>query len=351
MNRRFFLIIFILVPLVVIGFLFFRGRGKKAPPPPAQGSPEASLAPEQGRDTQPQNAPQALTDRAVISPILSFGGDTVWYGGADGRLYRVSLLAGSGEQEYRLPEFMASLAAIEWQADGSNFIFEQNLAGHIRYQFYDADQSRFVPYLEQVRQPRFLPGGRQIVYDWVKADASHELKLSDSDGANFKKVSDLTRADYQIAVSPKKSEAVLFADNQVDPAEIVLYDLETGSARVLAEKAAWQGVKFSADGTRLLAARRGAGGQASLVILDLGSGAAVETGLAADIGAAAWLPNGAGIIAGMRKGFVRFTLASRESTAVFSAQNLVVRDMLIHPQEQRLFFVDGQSRALYELSF
>lgn len=349
MRSKFYLIVFIAVPLLVIGVLFIYQKSKKAPaPPPPQNQDQAAQTPEAQK-------PELVVASPVVSPILSFDGGTIWYMTPQGKMFRQALNAAPGapsaSQEFPLPQAMGNITKVIWQEKGSDFIIEQNLAGHIRYQFYDTNQSRFTQYPGQTREAAFTSDESHIVYDWVTAGGMHVLKVADKMGQNFRDVANLARADYQIAPSPVKSQAALFADNQVDPGEMLLVDLGTGSTRTVGPRAAFGGVKFSPDGTKLLAARRAPNGRSLLVIVDLGSGASVETGFAADIEMAAWRPDSKAIFAVALGGLTRFDLTSRQTTVLWPDPNLQVRDMLVHPQEPVLFYVDASTSQLYRFSF
>lgn len=349
MRGRSLLIIIILVPLVVIGVLALYNRGKKSEPPKTSENTEEQPPP---AETQNPAAPELLTEMAVISPVLSFDGGTVWFMTPEGKMFRQSLTgavpaeASAKAEEYSLPQEVRNLVRIVWQQKGSDFIAVQNIAGHVRYRQFDADKVLFIDYPRGAREIVFTADESKVVYDWVTASGAHELKIADKSGQNFRKVMDLARADWQIAASPAKNEIALFADNAVDPAAILLVNLDTGLVRALSGSAPFGGVKFSPDGSKLLVSRAG-----NLAIIDVASGESVETGIAAEADQATWMPGGTVILSASPAGLVRFNLPTRQSEVVLAQPGLRIREIIVHLQEPVALFVNAVTGKLYRFSF
>lgn len=302
-------------------------------------------------------APEAklLVPEAVVSPVLSFDGETVWFMSEQGRLYRQAVAAGSTKEEYLLPARVDNPQRVIWQQMGSNFIVKQAVAGHTRYEFYDAENKTFVPYEPAVREPAFLPDDREIVYIWV-ADGGHgELTRGAPDGKNYKKLSDLYRPDYKMVVSPAKNEVLLFADDADNPDNLLLVDLDTVKYTLLDEKAAYSEAKFSPDGRKAVVKKAG-----KLVVYDLTNlnntphppltvrGGEGELSL----NQLAWSSDSRQIYV-VDNGHIRaYDVVSRQWSEVYrfaADSRLAPREMLLHPSRPILFFTDSSSGYLYRL--
>ena len=347
MNKKLLIIIIVVLALVLFSSLYFFFARSKTPP-----SAQELLQSEQAANT----GPRSVIAEPVISPILSFKGDKVWYFTSSGKLLSRTLNGGATEQ-FTLPKNIDNLVRAIWPVKTSDFIVEQNVGGHTSYQFYNSQKHAFIEYPGELRVPVFLASGNQIVYDWTAASTTHELKISNADGSGFKKITGLFRPDYLLAASPVKNQVVVFSGDAGSPANLFVVDLLSGTVQDLAKKAAYQDARFSPDGTRLLASQITDLGPV-LKIFDLAAtasstAASVEsTPFAVNASRAVWRQNGSAVIVADKDGFHDYDLAARKDTLFYrlkTGDKFIAQDLFLSADEQTLFFSDENSGNLYSL--
>ncbi len=297
---------------------------------------------------------KSLVSELVISPILSFDGQKVWFMTADGKMFRKNIDGTTDKEEYVLPQKFQDATSVIWPDQGGNFIVVENLSGHTRYNFFDSFAKAFTQYPEFVRDPRFLPGGSKIVYDWTATSTQDDLKISDSNGSNFSKVTTLLRSDYEFVPSPAKQEMVAFTKDMTDPTPLFIVDLFTGKFRAITAKAPYQGVSFSPDGNQLLIARMSAkaGADPSLELVDLLTNKAFDLGLAAPIEQTAWRKDSQSIYIGTSGSITKFDVATQQKSEAYKfadTEKYQPTNLFAHPQLSVLFFVDQKTGFLYRL--
>ncbi|MBI4050190.1 MAG: hypothetical protein HY398_01945 [Candidatus Doudnabacteria bacterium] len=357
MNRRTFILIIVVLLFVGTGvgayYLLVKQPGSKTEVPVVQEEP----APRQ---------PELLVAETVISPVLSFNGETVWFMSREGRLYRQAIEAGAVKEEYLLPASPAggpapitNPARVIWQQRGNDFIVEQSVDGHTRYQFYGADKKVFTIYDERIRDPAFLADDKQVVYIWVGEGGRAELSVAAPDTANYVKLSDLYGPDYELVVSSAKNQVLLFVDDAQNPDNLLLVDLDTVRYTLLDEKVRYSGAKFSPDGNFAVAEKAGA-----LVIYDLQSLSPLSPGEGSplsnssplsgggEVGGVAWSSDSRELYifaAGKIRAYNVLTQEWRE-VYTFPADSLLgPAEIFLHPTKPILFFTDSASGYLYRL--
>lgn len=339
MNRRVIIISIAVLVLLLAGagvYYFVADGPAPEPQPVAEQAPSAEV----------------VAAEAVISPVLSFNGETVWFMGTDGKLYRQAVVAGSSKEEYLLPAAVPNPRKVIWQQKGSDFIVEQALSGHSRYKFYSATTKVFTDLSERVRDPRFLPDEKQIVYLWVAEDGRGELTISAPDGTNFKKLSDLYRPDYKMVVSPAKNQILLFADDAQNPDNLLLVDLGTAKFTSLDEKTAYSDARFSPDGKLAVVEKNG-----ELVVYDLTnlnssplSGGGEVGGLR--LSQTVWSKDSSELYVAEQNSIRAYSVPNKSWRDVYtfpSNNNLMPAEIFLHPDKPILFFIDQASGYLYRL--
>lgn len=345
-SKLFILIIAGVLVLILAGaaYFFFTRSGE----PAAESAPEDQLE-ETATDEQATSTPPELViAEFVVSPVLSFDAERVWYFTPGGKLFRKPLTGFELPEEFVLPGPVENPVRVIWQETGSDFIVEQNLGGHTAYKFYSAEFHKLVDYPEQMRLPQFLPGDSEIVYDWVTAPDKHELKTSLKDSSNFRKVTDLFRPDYEIVASAKKAEAAVFGGSATTT-KLMLVDLATSAFRNVDEDGQYFGAKFSPDGNKLLVSKEG--GLAFYNLLATTT-IAVNLNVTADISQAVWNKQSDEVIVASRDGVVKYSIETRrtEELAKFGQENsFAPKDVILHPTRPILFFVDAVSGYLYRV--
>ena len=364
MRTRSFIILLILIPLLLLAgaAVYFLG-------PWGQKGTDGS--------NQIANKIQLLVSEAVVSPILSFDGEKIWYMTQGGRLFRIplpqSLPPGEGKdsdgsppsrggdegrvetEEYLLPEPVQNPVKIIWPQTGNDFIVERSAQPAA---YYDSASQKFTDYSPQLKTPRFLVDPNKIIYDWQRADGGHELKISDKNGENFHKIADLRRPDYEIVASPSREEVVLFGRDNLEPSYLILVNLGTGEFRDIDGKNLYSGAKFSPDGTKL-AVFRGEG--EGLMVYDLDSFTLSPDGLPADEagrgegeGEFAWTADGQGLVFASKLGFFKYELAASQQSEIYKfkeGEDYKPRELILYPTKNLLIFLDGKTGYLYKLEY
>lgn len=335
MRNKLFILVLILIPLAMIGagVYYFYGKGLKRTP--SEGKVEERLD---------KSEVKLLVSEKVISPILSFSNERVWYMTTQGRLFRIGLGTQSQPEEYGLPQRIVSPVRVVWPAEGNDFIVEQNIGGHARFLFYDSTKHTLAQYPPALRQPRFLGRGQRIAYTWVTAAGSHELKASDADGRNFEKISDLYRPDYRLEVSLRAAKAAVFVPGKEH--ELFLVDLGSGEFDPTGIEAKLEEVKFSPDGKNLLAVSDN-----GLNIYDLNDPSQSKY-RNVEISSAVWTEDSSEVVMATSRGFMKYNLATGQEQEIYKwqeSENFVIQEIIVAENGTTLIFVDANTGYLYKL--
>ena len=289
--------------------------------------------------------PEVIVSEKVRSPILSFDGQKIWYLKESGKLFRRFIDTGV-EEEYPLPEALSGAQEIIWQEEGSNFIVrEQN-----RDRFYDFAKNSFTNYPKEQSETAFLEKQNKVVYIWSSAPGRFELKTSSYDGQNFEKIMDLPRPDYQLIVDPQNRGVLLLAKKSSGGPEQALWlDLASRQGRTLKLSSGFIGAKFSHSGDKL-----------AVVYLDkleitniLGQNPSIATLNFENPGQIVWGQTGSHIMAATGDGIFKIdtkTMTVEKVTAV-DMSALSPTNLLYHPSQNLLFFIDQNSGFLHKVSF
>ncbi len=173
---------------------------------------------------------EKISDKAMISPVISNAGDSVWYGNAEGEIYRMDINKQEVTQ-YPSPKFpQKPLIEILWPASGEDFIaFGFSPTGLI-YDYFNSKDKIYVPLPASVQSLDWMPDSERIALIWKNADGTGQLVISNSDGTGYKKVSALPWSDLVVKVSPDGEHALLFREFSADPVnKIYLFDLNDGT--------------------------------------------------------------------------------------------------------------------------
>lgn len=167
------------------------------------------------------DALQRRTTDQVISPILSFQGNQVWYFTADGNLEQLDLST-AALQKYVLPKTLTVSSAI-WPSQGSDFIIVSNNSdGTKTFNYYNSTAKTFTTYPSNVKEAQFMPSGNQVVYVWDNGNKTSSLSIADPDLSNHKQlVASLPDPDDTVTISPLGDHVLMY--NAAAPANSKLY--------------------------------------------------------------------------------------------------------------------------------
>jgi len=348
-NRLIIIIVPVLLLVLGVGGVIFL-RNRNSAPTAMTAPPLAPVA-----TTTPL---RLLADEQVISVEPSFNGEAVWFMTAAGALTRLEL-ATKKTQPFNFPEPVKNPLALMWQEKGSDLLVQDNLNGHVRTRHYDATGKKFTAYPDQIRNPVFLAGNTQIAYDWVSVPKGakapkHELKVSNLDGSNFRKIGDLFRPDYILVPSPVAQSVALYAPTASEGAQLVLVDLVSGKFQTIDEKAVYTGIKFSPNGMKILVSVSGPGGTESLRVYNLEDLSKTDLAIPTKFSATIWTPDSGSIVYLNSDGVSQVALQNQNiklNYAFQPSEKVVVRQLFWQPPAAALFIVDDLSGKLYLLDY
>lgn len=195
-----------------------------------------------------------ISDSAVIAPVLSLDGKSVWFFTSDGHLYKINLTSGL-KQEFLLPSKLSISDAI-WPGIGNDFIIVTGSGSAKTFNYYndalkDSPDQKFLTYPNNVRQIDFLQDGKHIAYTWV-TDKGATLALGNFDMKEaFENIVALPSPDLSVKVSPSGNRAFLFNVN--NPQDGNLYYVSFKDKKLVTlHTSSENSVVWSGDGKRFI---------------------------------------------------------------------------------------------------
>ncbi|MDO8240576.1 MAG: hypothetical protein Q7T51_01130 [Candidatus Moranbacteria bacterium] len=144
-----------------------------------------------------------LVDEAVLSPTLSINGDAVrYYSKTTGKAFEIDIL--SEAKKTISGKELVNLSSINWSPDKSRVIsgFPINSLSS-KFFSYDYAQNKGVQ-LKDNLDSVVWQNNNKIIYKYFDAKTKERtLNVADPDGANWKKIIDLSMKDIAIAAIPK----------------------------------------------------------------------------------------------------------------------------------------------------
>ena len=150
------------------------------------------------------------TTDQVISPILSFKGNEVWYFTPDGNLEQLDLTT-ANLKKYVLPKALTVSSAI-WPSQGSDFIITSvNPDGSKTFNYYSSTSKSFTAYPANVKEVQFMPSGNQVVYVWDNGNKTSSLSIADPSLSNHKQLlASMPEADDTLVISPLGDRILMY---------------------------------------------------------------------------------------------------------------------------------------------
>ncbi len=148
---------------------------------------------------------KALTDEAVIAPVLSGDGERIkYYDRSTGNVFEI-LLSGAGKRTISDVN-LTGLVKVVWSPDKDNVIsvFEKN--GVVERYLYDYNTKSGVKLKEGMEYVVWTNLGDKILYKYYDAKTKkRSLSIADPDGSNWKNLTDIPSRDILIAPVPQTS--------------------------------------------------------------------------------------------------------------------------------------------------
>ena len=252
MNKKILIILGLIILLSFgAGAVLLMGKKKNQPQPSAETKLQISK----------------LSDDQVVSPVVSYDGNAIWYFTEDARLFRVNT-DGSGLSEFPLPELTAGdFRNVIWPATGNDFIAVTSTNTGELKSYYDNLNQRYVALPLNIQSLDWLPDGRRAAYIWKSGDnATQQLVIADADGTGFRIIKDVFWPDLAVKASPAGGEVLLIrSQSKEDNNKIYKANLTTGQFETVIGDGENTAIMWLPDGKKFLFSQNS--GSASKVLL------------------------------------------------------------------------------------
>ncbi len=152
------------------------------------------------------NSPKisVVSSQPVLAPALSSDGNKIRYFSKDtGQAFQIDL---DGEnKEILLLEETAGLSGVSWSYDFSKALLKKtNIQGKINFSLYDFSEKKFTRLNENVDEIAWQTNANRIFYKYFDPKSRiGTLNVSDPDGKNWKKLTDISYRYISISQIPK----------------------------------------------------------------------------------------------------------------------------------------------------
>jgi len=262
------------------------------------GTPSASEDPEEEvlpktKETAP--SVMAVTDEAALSPVFTPDENGIkYYSRISGRVYQVDL---DGKNKKTIADKdLIGLSDIMWSPDKTKVISKFNKADGVQFFYYSYDENRGVPIKDNVDEIAWLGTGGRIFYKYYEPKTKERsLNISDPDGTNWQKLSDVTHRNIVISPIPKTS-LVSFWNKPDAFSETLLESVPTvgGEKKTIFKEKFGASYLWNKDGTSLLVSHTDVRGGSKLQLARLNSNGGEYRNLDAPtfVEKCAWSKNG-----------------------------------------------------------
>lgn len=246
------LMLLIILLLWGVYFLSFRQTPEPSEPVPVTTTAdEGSAQPAISKNI----AIKALTDEAVLAPILSSNGNSIkYYTKANGHTFEVDILSNS-KKTLSIAD-LPNLAEIIWSPDTSKVISRFPIDSlSSKFSLYDYSENK-ASTLALGMNSIIWQNNNKIIYKYPDAKATEQaqtLNIADPDGSNWEKIITLPIRDARIAIVPKTG-LVSFWDKPDSLTQATMSSVPVfgGETRVITKGKFGADYLWSADGSFLL---------------------------------------------------------------------------------------------------
>ncbi len=199
------LLLVILVFLGIYNFAFREKTPKAAKEPEKKEAAKSTEIKQETSKSQPGEKIKALTDEAVVAPVLSQGGEKIkYYARSTGNVFEISL-SGAGQRTISDTNLMG-LVKVLWSPDKNKVISIFNKNGTTERYLYDYDAKSSVKLKEGMEYIVWTNLGDKTIYKYYDAKTKkRSLSIADPDGSNWKNLTDIAWRDISIAPAPQTS--------------------------------------------------------------------------------------------------------------------------------------------------
>lgn len=189
------LLAFFLIFWGIYSFSFKKAAAPQPAPPQEKSEPAAVPKASSSKIT-------AISDEAVLAPVLTPEKTAIkYYSKNNGRVYQISLDGASKKNIHT--EELPGIASAVWSPDTSKAITRLENNGKNKFFYYDYAESRSAP-LKDNLDTVFWQNDNKIVYKYFDPKTKERtLNISDPDGLNWNKITDVSFRNLSLAPIPK----------------------------------------------------------------------------------------------------------------------------------------------------
>ena len=245
-----------------------------------------------------------------------------------------------------------------WSKNGEQAIINEQLNKH----YYNLKNGKLSELNRNIKDIAWSKDGKNIAYLFFESEKGEgNISIANPDGASFKNVFQ-TRIG-SLRISWPKENLISFYNPTGPDNSLFLFDIESG----LLEKkldSSFDNIKnleilWSPEGNKILYSRHNEDGSYELRLIDFAQEIDYETGLATTADKCVWTLNSIALYCGMRKesetseNLYHIDIAKKEFGLVFepsTVESIAIKNPLLSPTENLLFFVNQQDGYLYSIS-
>lgn len=200
LSKKFFigssaLLAFFLIFWGIYSFSFKKAAAPQTPP--AQEQPETSTAPKTS-----SSKITAISDEAVLAPVLTPEKTAIkYYSKNDGRVYQISL-DGASKKTINTKE-LPGLASAVWSPDTSKVITRFEANGKNKFFYYDYAKGQGVQLKDNLDTASWQNDNKIIYKYFDPKNKERTLNISDPDGSNWNKITDVSFRNLSLSPVPK----------------------------------------------------------------------------------------------------------------------------------------------------
>jgi len=201
LKKFFYLSLVILTLTLLFWGVYNLAFKKSAPKSSTPTSEEKTILPEITPKKE-VSAIRAITEEAVIAPVITEKNDTIKYYAKSGQVYEIDL---TGQNKKIIsPQQLSGLTDILWSPDKTKVISQFSTSAETKFYLYDYKEQKGVPLKSNLDEVAWQTAGNKIFYKYYDPRTKERtLNISDPDGANWQKLTDLNYKNVAIAQVPK----------------------------------------------------------------------------------------------------------------------------------------------------